>query len=78
MLKIRGVFFRDGVAGVMPAEFVPDVAVFLEGTSLGINEAVCLDKVHDVVTFNGEVEVFSFHAVSEVAIGASDEPTIHP
>ena len=54
------------------------MAVFLEGTSLGVYEAVCLDEVHDVVTFYGEVKVFSFHAVSEVAIGASDETTIRP
>ena len=35
----------------MPADFVPDMAVFLEGTGLGINKAVCLDEVNDVVTF---------------------------
>lgn len=53
----------------MPADLIPDVAVFLKGTSFGINEAVCLDKVNDVVTFYGEVEVFSFHEMTEVAIG---------
>ena len=53
----------------MPADLIPDVAVFLEGTSFGINEAVCLDEVNDVVTFYREVEVFSFHEITEVAIG---------
>lgn len=68
-MKIRGVFFWGGVSGVVPAEFAPNMAVLLKGASLGINKAVRLDKVDDVVAFYGEVEVFGFHAMSEVAIG---------
>ena len=45
----------------MPDDVVPELAVFVENTRLGIDEAVRLDVINDVVTGDLEVKAFGVH-----------------
>ena len=45
----------------MPLDLVPEVAVLIEGTSLGIKEAVGIDEVKNVGVPDFEVIAFGVH-----------------
>ncbi len=45
----------------MPLDLVPEVAVLLEGTSLGVKEAVGINEVKDVGFSDFEVIAFGVH-----------------
>ena len=45
----------------MPLDLVPDMAVLLESTSLGVKEAVSLNEVKNVGVLDFEVILFGVH-----------------
>ena len=60
-MQFSGVFGRFRISGVVPNDLVPELAVFVEDTRLGIDEAVRLDVINDVVTRDFEVKLFGVH-----------------
>ena len=60
-MQFCGVLSRFRVSGVVPDDVVPELAVFVEDTRLGIDEAVRLDVINDVVTWDLEVKLFGVH-----------------
>jgi hypothetical protein len=60
-LQFRGVLSRFRVSGVVPDDLIPELAVFVEYTRLGIDEAVRVDVINDVVTSDLEVKLFGVH-----------------
>ena len=71
MILISIGLIRIGVRSVFPDDVVPQLAVFLKGTSFGINVGISLDVVPDVVRWDLEVKLFSVHGVGEARLGAS-------
>jgi hypothetical protein len=45
----------------VPDDLIPELAVFVEHTRFGIDEAVRVDVINDVVTSNLEVKLFGVH-----------------
>ena len=60
-MQFCGVFSRFRISGVVPDDLIPELAVFVEDTRLGIDEAVRLDVINDVVTWDLEVKLFGVH-----------------
>ncbi len=60
-MQFCGVFGRFRVSGVVPDDVVPELAVLVEDTRLGIDEAVRLDVINDVVTWDLKVKLFGVH-----------------